>query len=43
MRKPSDSAWRGVILLTCLAALYVAWRTVNRYEAAANDAIRCQH
>ncbi|MES1994232.1 MAG: hypothetical protein V4457_11750 [Pseudomonadota bacterium] len=43
MRREPNTLLPGVVLLTCLAALYVAWRTVNRYEAAANDSIRCQH
>ncbi len=35
----NDNAWRGIILLTCLAALYVAWVTVHNAEAAACRAI----
>ena len=38
MRTEPNTLWRGVVLLTCLAALWVAWNTIHRYEAAAYHA-----
>ncbi len=43
MNQHPDSFFRGLVLLTCLAALYVAWVVVHNAEAAACRAISSGH
>ncbi len=39
MNHDKDGPLRGVVLLVCVAALWVAWHVVHQYEAAACSAM----